>query len=154
MNALILFFIQDTTKSLSFVLPEVPSGFNYFYLAIFAGGMFVHFLVHMVKSVGGWSKIGSVFNASFFDNFASWFGNKFHLTLVSGAAAAIIGTAAQWNLNVPFATLNPLGIAVAIASGYIGDSMFGGGTVAAPQGSTPIAPVVQTLPPVAPASKP
>ena len=147
MTALILLFIQDTTKSLPFTLPEVPSGFNYFYLAIFGGGMFIHYLVHMVKSVGGWSKIGSVFNASFVDNLVSWFGNKFHLTLVSGAAAAIIGTAAQWGLNVPFATLNALGIAVATVSGYIGDSMFGGGTVAAPIGSTPIAPVVQTLPP-------
>lgn len=122
-----ILFAQDTAKSIP--LTVSPTGFDYWYIVIFAVGMIAHFIVHVGKAVG-WQKLFNTFPAQF----SCWFFNKFHLTLISGAAAAILGTASQWGLNVPFATLNAMGIAVAVASGYIGDSVFNGGTPVPPAG--------------------
>jgi len=136
MTAMLVFLLTqiDSVSATPVVFPVVPSGFNWWYIAIFAAGMIVHFATHVIKTGGGWKTLFNNFTAQF----AGWFFNKFHLTAISGAAAAVIGTAAQWGLNVPFATLNALGIAVAVASGYIADSLFNNGT-----------PAVQ-VPPVAP----
>lgn len=113
---------QDTTLS----TVVIPSGFDFWYLAIFGVGMIGHFAVHVIKTGGGWKTLFT----NFWAQFVGWFFNKYHLTLFSGAAAAIIGTAAQLGLDVPFATLNALGIATAIAAGYIADSAFNNGTPA------------------------
>ncbi len=113
-------FAQGTNSTIP--IPVVPSGFDWWYIVLFAAGMVIHFIVHVIKTADLRTLV-----KTFLAQFVGWFFNKWHFTAISCAAAAVLGTAAQWNLNVPFATLNAMGIAVAIASGYIGDSVFNNG---------------------------
>lgn len=109
--------------------PLPPAGFNWFYIAFFALGMVIHFLVTLKTQAGGWSKFFLVFNTSLPAQFLEWFGNKFHFTLIAGAAALVGGVASEYGLNINFAVLNSLGIAAALVAGYIGDSAFNKGVV-------------------------
>ena len=113
-------FAQDTTT----MGITIPTGFNWFYILFFAVGMFVHYAVKVFHDLGS-----AKFMAGIVSNFAGWFLNKPHWTLLAGAAAAIMGFAASYGLPVAFATLNALAIAVSIAAGYIADSAFNGGEI-------------------------
>ncbi len=114
-------FAQDSTK----VLPPVviPTGFNPLFIGFFVIGMLAHFVIH-VKNLVGWGKLLANLTLS---QLVAWFGNKFHMTLIAGAAAAIMGVGASWGLSIEFAVLTPLSVVVAIGAGYIGDSAFNGG---------------------------
>ena len=147
MTALLVFLLLQVDSLLKGIsLPAIPTGFNWEYIALFVLGMVLHWLIRVIHGAGGWSKVFTVFNSSLLDNFVSWFFNKPHLTVVSGGAAAVLAFAAQYNLPVSFATINALGVAMAVASGYIADSAFNGGAITAPAGSTPLAPPVVQAP--------
>jgi hypothetical protein len=105
--------------------PIAPPGFNFWYIAIFALGMVFHWFKKVVQAAGSFK---AFLKSPFLAQFAGWFFNKFHATAITGAAAAIAGLASQYELNINFAVLNPLGIGIAIATGFIADSLFNSGT--------------------------
>lgn len=123
---------QDTTKVIPSI--QIPTGFNPVYLAFFAVGMLAHFVVHVKNMPGiGWANV--IKNLTL-GNLVTWFGNKFHMTLFATAAAAVMGLAETYGLNIGFAVLAPIPIAAAIVAGYIGDSAFNASpTVAASSGT-------------------
>ena len=140
MTALLLLLLLQT-DSLSNVMPHIdlPPGFNWWYVAIYAAGMFGHFVVHVVKTGGGWKAL----TGNFIAQFSGWFLNKKHLTALTGAPGAIIALASQWGLNLGFGTLASIPVAIALGAGYIADSILNNGTP-----STQIPPVPQAPPAV------
>jgi len=100
----------------------IPPGFVWWYILIFIVGVVLHFIVHVVKEAG-WKALLKRFPAQF----AAWFLNKLPSTFASGIATVVFGWASQLGLKVDYTTLNALGIVVALASGYIADSMFNKG---------------------------
>jgi hypothetical protein len=109
-------------------LIDVPSGFNWTYILLFVGGMVIHYL-KKVFYIAGWKKLISMGTA----NFYSWFVNKFHWTLLAGAAALILGLTETYGLNISFATINLLGVCASLAAGYIADSGFNQGVIVVPK---------------------
>lgn len=102
---------------------SIPTGFDWVYLVFFALGMVAHFIVRLADQAGGWTNIKSGLTG-FFGKFVAWFFNKFHLTLIGGAAAAVMALGETYGLNVSFATINTLGVVLSLVAGYIGDSAF------------------------------
>ena len=106
--------------------PIVPAGFNFWYIPIFCLGMIAHWFFHFAKNGGGKFSLANITMV----NFTAWFFNKFHMTLITGAAAAVLGVASSYGLDIGFAVINAIGVSVAVAAGYIADSAFN-------QGATP-----------------
>ena len=113
---------QDTTNTTLGI--TVPSGFNWWYVFLFAFGMIVHFIVKIVHTVG-WTNLFK----GIVDNIIGWFFVQKRYTLLAGSATAVMALASTYNLGIQFAILNPLGIVVALAAGYIGDSAFNSGEI-------------------------
>ena len=105
-------FAQDTTATPI----TIPTGFNWIYLVFFGLGMVVHYGYKIYQTFGTLNYL-----QKFGSNLFGWFVNKFHWTLIAGGAAAVIGVAVQYGLPAEFATLNVIGIGIAIIAGYIGD---------------------------------
>lgn len=129
MVAFLMVLLLQVDSLAKTVVPEIPSGFDFWYLPLFAAGMVLHFIAHVVQHGGGWKALTS----DFVGQFTGWFFNAFHKTLLATFSVAIIGIATQvaaLGINIGFATLNPLGVAASLAAGYIGDSAFNGGTTA------------------------
>jgi uncharacterized membrane protein len=112
----------DTTAILK--LPTVPEGFNWLYIPLFAVGLLIHYGVKVFHDLGS-----AKFFSGFLSNFPGWFVNKFHYTLLSGAAVAIMALASTYELSISFAVINTLGVVASIAAGYIGDSAFNSGKI-------------------------
>ena len=105
---------------------NIPDNFDFWYIGLFAFGMIIHYGVVVKNRIGL-----NNYAKNFIGNFVGWFFNKFHWTLISGAAAAILAVVETYFHGASFATINMIGIFASIAAGYIGDSAFNQGSVAA-----------------------
>jgi hypothetical protein len=103
---------------------QIPEGFNWIYIGFFIVGMVIHYLVKIFHTFGSANILKNCIN-----NFFGWFFNKFHWTLIASGAAAIMGVASAYQLSIHFATINTLGIVVALVAGYLGDSAFNNGVL-------------------------
>jgi len=124
-----LLLLQVDSLASQISLPVVPAGFNWWYVAIYAAGMIVHFAFHTGNVGAGWKALFTSFKAQF----VTYFFNRWHLTALSAAPAAVLALATQYGLNLGFGTLNALAIIVSAGAGYIGDSMFNSGTPTPPK---------------------
>ena len=117
---------QDTTG----VLPKVnvPEGFNWVYILIFFCGMLIHYGVKIFHEIGAKGFFPGLVN-----NFVGWFINKFHYTLIAGAAAAILALVETYGLNIGFSAINLIGTFASLVAGYIGDSAFNAGVIIKPE---------------------
>lgn len=103
---------------------NIPAGFNWIYIVLFAVGMIVHYVIKVFHTLGSKEILKNLLN-----NFFGWFFNKWHWTLLAGGATAIMAVASAYELNIQFTSINALGIVISIAAGYIGDSAFNSGTI-------------------------
>jgi len=103
---------------------DIPAGFNWLYIVFFALGMLLHYSIKVFHTLGKTKFLNSLYR-----NFSNWFINKYHYTALSGAAAAIIGIATAYEMNINFSIINLLGAVISIMAGYIGDSMFNAGEI-------------------------
>ena len=106
------------------VVIQIPEGFNWIYIGLFIVGMIIHYIVKIFHTFGSTNILKNILN-----NFVGWFFNKFHWTLIASGAAAIMGVASAYQLSIHFATINTLGVVVALVAGYIGDSAFNNGVL-------------------------
>ncbi len=120
----VLFFAQTTQSVDPITGIAIPAGFNWLYLIFYVLGMVIHYGVKVFHTLGLPNLLPNLAK-----NFVGWFFNKFHYTLIAGAAAAIIGLVESYGLNVGFDKITLMGVCASIAAGYIGDSVFNSGEI-------------------------
>lgn len=110
---IISLFAQDSTATSGI---QIPEGFNWIFLIFFGVGMLAHYVYKVYTTFKQSNLLKNLMG-----NFIGWFVNKFHWTILSGAAVTILALAENYGLNVSFTTLNIIGIGCAVVSGYLGD---------------------------------